>query len=96
MKLAGSPVTVLGYKLINNKKYYQIGKNQYVLATNIDAIVRTAKKNTYLRTRLGRIQKDNLVRKGSRVMTYGSKITINNQKYYALNATQYVLASDIR
>ena len=29
-------------------------------------------------------------------MTYGSKITINNQKYYALNATQYVLASDIR
>src|SRR5690625_7555617 len=49
-----------------------------------------------LRTRLGRIQKDNLVRKGSRVMTYGSKITINNQKYYALNATQYVLASDIR
>ena len=28
-------------------------------------------------------------------MTYGSKITIKGQKYYALNATQYVLVSDI-
>ena len=95
LKLAGSPVTVLGYKIISNKKYYQIGKNEYVVATNIDATARTVKKNTYLRTRSGRIEKGNLVKKGSRVMTYGSKITIKGQKYYALNATQYVLVSDI-
>ncbi|MCD5572171.1 SLAP domain-containing protein, partial [Lactobacillus delbrueckii] len=31
----------------------------------------------------------------SRVLTYGSKITIKGQKYYALNATQYILAKDI-
>ena len=95
LKLAGSPVTVLGYKIISNKKYYQICKNQYVVATNIDATARTVKKNTYLRTRSGQIEKGNLVKKGSRVMTYGSKITIKGQKYYALNATQYVLVSDI-
>ena len=28
-------------------------------------------------------------------MTYGSKSTIKGQKNYALNATQYVLVSDI-
>ena len=66
LKLAGSPVTVLGYKIISNKKYYQIGKNQYVVATNIDATARTVKKNTYLRTRSGQIEKGNLRLRSSR------------------------------
>lgn len=92
---AGSPVVVLGYKMINNKKYYEIGKNQYVVASNIDATARTVKKDTYLRTSTGQIERENKVKKGSRVLTYGSTIKIKGQKYYALNATQFVLASDI-
>lgn len=95
LKKAGSPVVVRGYKLINKKKYYEIGKNQYVVASNIDATARVVNKDTYLRTRLGRIKKENLIKKGRRVLTYGSQIKIKGQKYYALNATQYVLASDI-
>ena len=85
----------MGYKAMNNKKYYQIGKNQYVVASNIDATDRVVKKNTYLRTNTGRIELENKVKKGSRVLTYGSRVTIKGQKYYALNATQFILASDI-
>lgn len=96
MKKAGSPVVVMGYKLMSNKKYYQIGSNQYVVASNIDATVHTVKNETYLYTRSGRIEKENKVRKGSRVLTYGSLLTIKGQKYYALNASQYILAKDIQ
>lgn len=95
LKYAGSPVVVMGYKMINGKKYYQIGKDQYVVASNIDATPKTVNKDTYLRTRTGEIEEQNKVKKGSRVLVYGSKITIKGQKYYALNATQYVLASDV-
>lgn len=95
MLKAGSPVVVLGYKMINNKKYYEIGKDQYVVASNIDATARTVKKDTYLRTSTGQVEKENKVKKGNRVLTYGSVIKIKGQKYYALNATQFVLASDI-
>lgn len=95
LKYAGSPVVVMGYKMINGKKYYQIGKDQYVVASNIDATPKTVNKDTYLRTRTGEIEKQNKVKKGSRVLVYGSKLTIKGQKYYALNATQYVLASDV-
>lgn len=96
LKKAGSPVVVLGYKTINKKKYYQIGKNQYVVASNIDATVRSAVKDTYLYTNAGRVEKNNPVKKGSRILTYGSQIKINGKKYYALNATQYILASDVK
>ncbi|MBW7986983.1 SLAP domain-containing protein [Lactobacillus helveticus] len=95
LKKAGSPVVVMGYKTINKKKYYKIGKDQYVVASNIDATVGTVKNETYLHTRSGRVEKQNKVKEGSRVLTYGSKITIKGQKYYALNATQYILAKDI-
>lgn len=95
LKKAGCPVVVMGYKTMNNKKYYQIGKNQYVVASNIDATARVVKKETYLRTSTGEIEQENKVRKGSRVLTYGSRVTIKGQKYYALNATQFILASDI-
>lgn len=96
LKKAGSPVVVLGYKTINKKKYYQIAKNQYVVASNIDATVRAAKKDTYLYTNTGRIEKNNPVNKGSRILTYGGQIKIKGKKYYALNATQYILASDVK
>lgn len=95
IKKAGSPVVVMGYKAMNNNKYYQIGKNQYVVASNIDATDRVVKKDTYLRTNTGRIEPENKVKKGSRVLTYGSRVTIKGQKYYALNATQFILVSDI-
>lgn len=95
IKKAGSPVVVLGYKNINKKKFYQIGKDQYVVASNIDATARTVNRDTYLRTRTGQIERENQVKKGSRVLTYGSRIKIKGRKYYALNSTQYVLASDI-
>ena len=79
----GKKVRVYGQKTINGKRYYKIGKNQYIKAVNVDGKKRQAAKNTVLYTRSGKAIKNSKVRKGQSVQIYGGQVTINGKKYYS-------------
>lgn len=94
LKKAGVAVNVSGEKTINKKKYLQIGKNEYVNATNVEGTDRVLKRNTYIYDTVGvRVGVAKLL-KGNSVKTYGSKVTIQGIKYYAISPAQFVKANN--
>ena len=96
MKRANTRIgDVFSVKMDNNKKkYLQIGKNEYVNATNVEGTDRVLKRNTYIYDTVGvRVGVTKLL-KGNSVKTYGSKVTIQGIKYYAISPTQFVKANN--
>lgn len=96
MKKAGTVVKIQATKTINKKKYYQIGKNQYINASNIDGTMRLLKHNSYIYDTVGIRTGTSKLLKGNNVKTYGSSIIIEGTEYYAIGATQFVKADNFR
>ena len=96
MKKAGTVVKIQATKMINKKKYYQIGKNQYINASNIDGTMRLLKHNSYIYDTVGIKTGTSKLLKGNNVKTYGSSIIIEGTEYYAIGATQFVKADNFR
>lgn len=96
LKKAGVTVTVSGEKEINGKKYLQIGKDDYVVASNVEGTDRELKSNAYIYDTVGVRVGDAKLLKGNSVKTYGSKVTIQGIKYYAISATQFVKAGNFK
>ncbi|RMC47414.1 SLAP domain-containing protein [Lactobacillus sp. ESL0228] len=90
LKKAGVKLTIYGDKIIKNKKYLQVGLNQYVVASNVEGKMRLLKHNAYMydasgnRTNLGKLFRGNSVR------IYGGALKITNRKYYQIGINQFV------
>ncbi len=90
LKTAGTVVTVAQEKMINGKKYLQIGKNEYVVASNIVGSKRVLTHNAYIYDTTGiRIGTTKLL-KGKSVKTYGGRVNINGNKYYPIDTNRFV------
>ncbi|WP_158593030.1 SLAP domain-containing protein [Lactobacillus sp. ESL0263] len=77
-------INVLGAvtKLADGTLAYQIDDNQYVLADNIDGTVRTLTHNAYVYKTSTKRADRRVLRKGSKVTTFGSPYTFKNGKAY--------------
>ena len=94
LKKAGVAIKVTSEKEIKNKKYLQIGKDDYISASNVDGTDRELKKSAYIYDTVGVRVGDAKLLKGNSIKTYGSKITIQGIKYYAISPTQFVKANN--
>lgn len=99
----GKTVNVLGQKKIHGKKYYRIGKNQYVKVANFAK--KTNKANTvsgqyylthnaYVYNAEGKRIKGTDTLKKSHVFTVVGAKTINGKDYLSLGNGQYVKAAN--
>ena len=94
LKTAGTVVTVAQEKIINGKKYLQIGENEYVVASNIVGSKRVLTHNAYIYDTTGiRIGTTKLLR-GKSVRTYGGRLNINGNKYYPIDTNRFVKAAN--
>ena len=94
LKTAGTVVTVAQEKVINGKKYLQIGKNEYVVASNIIGSKRVLTHNAYIYDTTGiRIGTTKFL-KGKSVRTYGGRVNINGNKYYPIDTNRFVKAAN--
>lgn len=96
LKRAGVAVNISGAKLIKKTKYYQIGKNQYIVASNLDGMLRKLTKNSYIYDTVGVRTGNTKLLKNNKVKTYGSSVTIAGEKYYAIGATQFVKVKNFK
>lgn len=99
----GKKVNILGQKKIHGKKYYRIGKNQYIKAANFTKKVSKINavsgqyyltNNTYVYNAKGkRIKSAGTLKKNHIFNVVGTK-TINGQTYLSLGNGQYVKAEN--
>lgn len=95
-KKAGTNLTVYGTKTIKGKKYFQVGSNQYVVATNVEGTLQLLKSNAYFYDKDGnRIGKSKLKR-GNYVRTYGSRVRIHGKKYYTIDNGQFIKVGNFK
>lgn len=93
-KKAGIVVKIIATKTINKKKYYQVGKNEYLLAANFDGKMRILKHNAYIYDTAGSSDGKTKLFKKSSIRTYGGQVKIAGVKYYAISASQFVKAQN--
>lgn len=90
LKTAGTDVTVAQEKVINGRKYLQIGENQYVVASNILGTERVLSHNAYIYDTTGLRADNSKLLRGAKVRTYGGRVNINGSMYYPISATRFV------
>lgn len=96
LKTAGTVVTVAQEKVINGKKYLQIGENEYVVASNIVGTKRILTHNAYIYDTTG-IRCDNAkLLRGTSVRTYGGRINIGGKMYYPIDTNRFVKAANFK
>ena len=96
LKTAGTVVTVAQEKVINGKKYLQIGENEYVVASNIVGTKRILTHNAYIYDTTG-IRSDNAkLLRGTSVRTYGGRINIGGKMYYPIDTNRFVKAANFK
>lgn len=92
-----SMVNVLGGLVrINNKNYYKIGNNRYLVASNIDGSRSFVKHNAYTYSGKGKRVYVATIKRGSTITTYGSRVKLNGKYYYRIGVGRYVKSANIR
>ena len=83
-------VNTFGTKFIKGRKYYNLGNDKFIIATNIDGTLRKLKHNSYVyNNKIKRIKKKT-IKKGKYIRTYGSAVRLTGKKYYIVGANKYV------
>lgn len=100
----GSTVEYTGTKTIKGKKYYNLGKGQYVKTANAKKVTTktedtsltgTLNHNAYVYDKNGkRIKSAGTLKKGTTVKYIGTA-TIKNKDYYNLGKGQYIKAANV-
>lgn len=93
----GATFDYTGTKDINDVEYYDMGKGQYVKASN-GVIVKSVEliKNSYVYDANGkRIKSAGTLKKGSTIDYYGTKM-INDQNYYDMGKGQYIKTTNAK
>ena len=95
--LMGKTIWTYGTKVIQGKKYYDLGQDNYVKATNVSGVKRKLRRNSYIYSKtakkLRRLQLKAL-KKGQKVRTYGAAVKIHRKLYYIVGKNQYVKKSN--
>ncbi|MDF7668497.1 SLAP domain-containing protein [Lactobacillus sp. ESL0703] len=92
---SGKTVKVIGTITIGKKKFYKIGKNQYVIANNfVPAKKYSAIKKSYIYNSAGQRISKKYVSAGTTIKSLGIK-TIKGQKYLKIGKDQYVRLSNL-
>ena len=96
LKTAGTVVTVAQEKVINGKKYLQIGENEYVVASNIVGTKRVLTHNAYVYDTTGIRSDNSKLLRGTSVRTYGGRINIGGKMYYPIDTNRFVKAANFK
>ncbi|MDF7638660.1 SLAP domain-containing protein [Lactobacillus sp. ESL0791] len=95
----GASVQILGHKVVNGKKFYVIGKNEFIPASSVVTAKKTASKKTVVLAKKAVIYDaegkpgKTALKKGATVKVLAVK-TINGKKFYQVKKGQYILAAD--
>ncbi|MDF7639785.1 BspA family leucine-rich repeat surface protein [Lactobacillus sp. ESL0791] len=92
---AGSSVVTYGKTTIKHKQYYVLDNDEFLLASNIDAVKRHTIGKVTVVNRYGKATKKKM-RKGAKVATYGKAVKIKGIKYYTIGDNRYVKASKLK
>ena len=90
----GKKIKTYGSKLIQNKKYYELGNDTFVKANNVTGIKRKLKHNAYIYTRKAnkKVKRSGrkVLRKKQTIRTYGGAIKMHNKLYYIVGKNRYI------
>ncbi|MDF7639790.1 BspA family leucine-rich repeat surface protein [Lactobacillus sp. ESL0791] len=92
---AGSSVVTYGKTTIKHKQYYVLDNDEFLLASNIDAVKRHIKHQASVVDRYGKATGKKL-HKGSKVSVYGKAVKIKGVSCYVIGDNQYVKASKLK
>ena len=87
---AGETVKTYSTKLIQGKKYYDLGNNDFIKAVNITGVTRKLKHNAYLYTKKAKRLGRKVLKKKYTITTYGGAIKINHKLYYIVGKNRYI------
>ena len=87
---AGETVKTYSTKLIQGKKYYDLGNNDFVKAVNITGVNRKLKHNAYIYTKKAKRLGRKVLKKKYTITTYGGAIKINHKLYYIVGKNRYI------
>lgn len=80
--------------LDNGKTALNMGNGRYIMASNVLGNSRIVKHNAYIYSNKGYRANWRLLRKGTPIKTYGSRIHINGKSYYRIGRNMYVKAAN--
>ena len=92
--LMGKTIWTYGTKVIQGKKYYDLGQDNYVKATNVSGVKRKLGRNSYIYSKTAKKLQRKALKKGQKVRTYGAAIKIHRKLYYIIGKNQYVKKSN--
>ncbi|MDO4912653.1 MAG: SLAP domain-containing protein [Lactobacillus sp.] len=76
--------------VVNGISYYDIGKGQYLRVSEVDGTTRILKKNAYVYNLYGNRDNKTVLKKGSKIKTFGSVTEIAKNKYYQIGLDKFV------
>ena len=92
--LMGKTIWTYGTKVIQGKKYYDLGQDSYVKATNVSGVKRKLRRNSYVYGKTAKKLQRKALKKGQKVRTYGAAVKIHRKLYYIVGKNQYVKKSN--
>ncbi|BDR60053.1 SLAP domain-containing protein [Lactobacillus xylocopicola] len=90
MLKAGSTIVTFGTKIINSRKYYDLGNELYLAAGNVDGTERQLRRNSFIYNKRGQRVGRKVLRRKKKLVTYGSAISIKNKQYYMIGKNKLV------
>ena len=92
--LMGKTIWTYGTRVIQGKKYYDLGQDNYVKATNVSGVKRKLRRNSYVYGKTAKKLQRKALKKGQKVRTYGAAVKIHRKLYYIVGKNQYVKKSN--
>ncbi|MCT6888982.1 MAG: MucBP domain-containing protein [Lactobacillus sp.] len=92
--LMGKTIWTYGTKVIQGKKYYDLGQDNYIKATNVSGVKRKLRRNSYVYSKATKKLQRKSLKKGQKVRTYGAAVKIHRKLYYIVGKNQYVKKSN--
>ncbi|UZN42035.1 BspA family leucine-rich repeat surface protein [Lactobacillus sp. IBH004] len=90
----GKKIKTYGSRLIQNKKYYELGNDTFIKANNVTGIKRKLKHNAYIYTRKAnkKVKRSGrkVLKKKQTIRTYGGAIKMHNKLYYIVGKNRYI------
>ena len=90
----GKKIKTYGSRLIQNKKYYELGNDTFVKANNVTGIKRKLKHNAYIYTKKAnkKVKRSGrkVLKKKQTIRTYGGAIKMHNKLYYIVGKNRYI------
>ncbi|QYN53296.1 DUF1542 domain-containing protein [Lactobacillus panisapium] len=90
----GSVISTYKQESINGRDFYLTDNGLYVAVNNFKEQTRLLKKNAFLYSSKGKRISTKLLKKNTKVKTYGDPVTIKGKQYYITTGNRYVKAAN--